>query len=294
MVSVAAAFREFRGNLEITGLQESVVAARHEKVRAVVARGLTVRESFLTGSYRRRTLIGPLRDADVDIVIVLAREYRRLGPVAVLDLVKDTLREQYTSPKISRNGQAVTITFSDFAVDVVPAFPLWWDSEIFDICNSGGGSWIRTSPQKHIALSSKINKRADGLVVPAVKMLKAWNRSAGRPLRSFHLEALAWKVLDPGWRADWFGTAVGMGSDPENLARFFAEAPGRLGRKLPDPARDEGDLGGYLTDLARENAISRLRTASSRCERAAQLAAGDDAAGAVAVYRKVFGDVFSC
>lgn len=294
MASVAAAFDEFRGNLEITGLQESVVAARHEKVRAVVARDLTVRESFLTGSYRRRTLIGPLRDADVDIVIVLAREYRRRGPVAVLDLVKDTLREQYPSSRISRNGQAVTIRFSDFAVDVVPAFPVWWDSETVDICSSGDGTWIRTSPQKHIAISSKVNKRADGLVVPAVKMLKAWNRDAGRPLRSFHLEALAWKVLDPGWRADWFGTAFGMGSDPENLTRFFAEAPGRLRRKLPDPARDEGDLGAYLTDLAREDAISRLRTASSRCDRAAQLAADGDIAGAIAVYRKVFGDVFPC
>ncbi|HLJ99317.1 MAG TPA: hypothetical protein VKU39_05350, partial [Streptosporangiaceae bacterium] len=93
---------------------------------------------------------------------------------------------------------------------------------------------------------------------------------------------------------DWFGTAFGMGSDQENLARFFAEAPGRLGRKLPDPARDESDLGGYLTDLGREDAISRLRTASSRCERAAQLAVGGDIAGAMAVYRKVFGDVFPC
>jgi Second Messenger Oligonucleotide or Dinucleotide Synthetase domain len=294
MVSVAAAFKEFRGNLEITGLQESTVAARHEQVRAAVARRLTVRDSFLTGSYRRRTLIAPMRDADVDIVIVLGREYRRRGPAAVLDLVKDTLREQYPLSKVSRNGQAVTIRFSDFTVDVVPSFRLWWDSETFDICNSGDGTWIRTGPQKHIAISSKINKRADGLVVPAVKMLKAWNRTAGRPLRSFHLEALAWKVLDPGWRADWFGAGFGMDSDPENLARFFAEAPGRLRRKLPDPARGEGDLGAYLTGLGREEVISRMETASSRCERAGRLVADGDAAGAIAVYRKVFGDWFPC
>lgn len=64
MLTVTAAFEEFRGTLEITELQESVVAARQEKVRAAVARGLTVRNSYLTGSYRRRTLIAPMRDAE--------------------------------------------------------------------------------------------------------------------------------------------------------------------------------------------------------------------------------------
>ena len=123
MLTVTAAFAGFRSNLEITGLQESLVAARQAKVRAAVARGLTVLGSFLTGSYRRSTLIAPMRDADVDIMVVLDRGYRRRGPRAVLDLVKKTLRETYPSSKISRNGQAVTITFSDFTVDVVPAFP---------------------------------------------------------------------------------------------------------------------------------------------------------------------------
>jgi hypothetical protein len=121
-------------------------------------------------------------------------------------------------------------------------------------------------------------------------MLKAWNRAAGRPLHGFHLEVMAWKVLDPGWRAAWFGAGLGMGSDPENLARFFAEAPDRLRRKLPDPARGEGDIGAYLTDLGREEAISKLETAGSRCKRAAQLLADGDVAGANALYRKVFGD----
>jgi hypothetical protein len=292
VLTVSSAFEEFRGNLEITGLQESMAAARQERIRASVGRDLTVRRSFLTGSYRRRTLIAPMRDADVDIIVVLDRAYRRRGPRAVLDLVKDTLREEYPSSKISCNGQAVTIRFSDFTVDVVPAFETWWDSDVLDICNSGDGTWIRTNPGKHIKISSEVNDRTGGLLVPSVKMLKAWNRAAGRPMRGFHLEVVAWKVLDPGWRASWFGAGLGMGSDPENLARFFAEAPGRLRRRLPDPARDDGDLGAYLTGPGRAEAIAMLETAGSRCRRAAELLAGGDAAGAGDLYRKVFGDAF--
>jgi hypothetical protein len=292
VLTVTAAFEGFRGNLEITGLQEGVVAARQERVRAVVERGLEVRGSFLTGSYRRRTLIAPMADADVDIVVLLDRGYRKRGPRAVLDLVKTTLREEYPSSRVSRNGQAVTIRFSDFTVDVVPAFSTWWETDVLDICNSGNDTWIRTNPKRHITISSKVNWRTGGLLVPSVKMLKAWNRAAGRPLRSFHLEVLAWKVFDPGWRVAFFGPGLWMGTDPENLARFFAEAPGRLRRKLLDPARDEGDLGAYLTDLGRDEAISRMETAGSRCQRASELLADGDAPGANALYRKVFGDVF--
>lgn len=292
MLTVTAAFEEFRGNLEITGLQESVVAVRQERARAAIARRLTVRDSFLTGSYRRHTLIAPMRDADVDIIVVLDRSYRRRGPRAALDLVKATLREQYPSSKISRNGQAVTISFSDFTVDVVPAFATWWDSDVLDICNSGDDTWIRTAPRKHIKISSEVNDRTSGLLVPSVKMLKAWNRAAGRPLRGFHLEVVTWKVFDPGWRAAWFGAGLGMGSDPENLSRFFAEAPSRLRRKLPDPARGEGDVGAYLTGRRRDEAISRLETAGSRCQRAIRLFADGDVTGANALYQKVFGDAF--
>jgi Second Messenger Oligonucleotide or Dinucleotide Synthetase domain len=292
VLTVTAAFEEFRGNLEITGLQESVVAARQERVRAAVARGLTVRDSFLTGSYRRGTLIAPMRDADVDIIVVLDRGYRRRGSRAVLDLARAALREEYPSSKVSRSGQAVTISFSDFTVDVVPAFTTWWDSDVLDICNSGDNTWIRTNPRKHIKISSEANSRSGGVLVPSIKMLKAWNRTAGRPMRGFHLEVLAWKVLDPGWRAAWFGAGLGLGSDPENLSRFFAEAPGRLRRKLADPARDEGDVGAYLTDQGRTEAISRLHAAASRCQRATQLLGEGDVAGANALYRKVFGDAF--
>jgi SMODS domain-containing protein len=293
VLPVTAAFEAFRSNLEITRLQESVATSRQTRVRAAIERSLTMHEAFLTGSYRRQTLIAPMRDADVDIMVVLDRTYRRRRPRGVLDLVKDTLHDTYPSSKISRNGQAVTIRFSDFTVDVVPAFTPWWDSDSLDICNSGDDSWIRTNPRKHIEISSKVNQRTAGLLVPSVKMLKAWNRSAGRPLRNFHLETLAWKVFDPGWPATaWWGPGVGMGTDPENISRFFAEAPGRLRHRLPDPARDEGDVGAYLTDRARKDAISKIATAASQCARARQLFASGNAAAASVVYRKVFGDAF--
>lgn len=198
MLSREQAFGQLRRNLELTGLQEQTVATRQRNVREAVAAQLKVTDAFPTGSYRRHTLIGPLRRADVDVMAVLDRSYRARGPRAVLDLVRDVLLAEYTrTPKISRNGQAVTITFSDFVIDVVPAFRLpWWSwNEGWEICDSSRETWITTNPAKHVDISARANKAHSGDLVPRIKQLKAWNRTVGEPLRSFHLEALAWSVF---------------------------------------------------------------------------------------------------
>jgi hypothetical protein len=79
MLTRVQAFEALRGNLEITGLQEKTVADRQSKIRAAVGRKLTVTDSFLTGSYRRNTMISPLKQADVDVMVVLDRGYRQRG-----------------------------------------------------------------------------------------------------------------------------------------------------------------------------------------------------------------------
>jgi tRNA nucleotidyltransferase (CCA-adding enzyme) len=130
--TIESAFQKLKENLEPTGLQKSTISTRQNNVREVVEKDLTVLDSFLTGSYSRSTMIAPLKDADVDVFIVLDSEYfynydngQNGGQAGLLDLVKRTLRKTYTkTPDISRNGQAVTIRFEDFVVDVAPGFKI--------------------------------------------------------------------------------------------------------------------------------------------------------------------------
>lgn len=283
------AFARFRTNLELTGLQEKAVATRQKSVRAAIAGRLTVTDAFLTGSYRRHTLIGPLKQADVDVMVVLDRCYRSRGPKAVLDLVRTALLVEYTrTPKISRNGQAVTITFADFVVDVVPAFRLPWYrlNEGWEICDSASGSWVTTNPTKHVEISARANKAHDGDLVPRIKQLKAWNRAVGHPLRSFHLEALAWSI---------FGTSAFSGvnhkrSDWESAYYFFEKARGKLRLRLGDPGGMGSDVGAYLHGSSFDAAVSKVESAYDRCKRAERAAKEGKPAVMHDVYRKVFGE----
>jgi len=123
-ITVAQGFSWLRETLQITTLQAQTVSTRQNRVRAAVERGMNVMDSFVTGSYRRSTLIAPLKEADIDICIVLNPEhFNRDRPAALLDKVRSVLLSTYPqTPRVSRNGQAVTISFTDFGVDVVPAF----------------------------------------------------------------------------------------------------------------------------------------------------------------------------
>ena len=284
------AFERLRSNLELTAPQETTVAARQTNVRAAVARELPVVDTFLAGSYRRQTLIGALKRADVDIVVVLDGDYKQRGPRAVLELVKNALLVEYPkTPEISRNGQAVTISFSDFIVDVVPAFvrPWWTWDDGWDICDSGSDRWIATNPKRHVEISARANRLHGGQLVPRIKQLKAWNRTAGEPLRSFHVEALAWSIF--GRSLWWYSSQA---SDWASAGYFFKKARSKLREPLHDPAGTGKDVAAYLHGTALDSAVSKIESAYERCNRAEKASEADDLAGMHEAYGRIFGSYY--
>src|SRR6266545_714194 len=114
--TIPAAFAGLLKNLELTTLQATTVSTRQQNVRDAVKNDLSVLDDFLVGSYRRSTMIAPLKTADVDVFLVLdPKHYAANGQASILDATRRALLKTYTkTPRVSRNGQAVTITFTDF------------------------------------------------------------------------------------------------------------------------------------------------------------------------------------
>lgn len=281
--TINSSFRQMRTNLEITTLQQSTVSTRQQNVRKAIARRLIVKESFVTGSYKRHTMITPLAEADIDIFVVLdPRYYKADGYAALLDRVREVLLETYTStPRISRNGQAVTITFTDFEVDVVPAFNR--KGRGFLIPSTSEQRWIPTDPRVHETSISDANAAHGGDLVPIIKMIKGWNRQINRSFRSFYLELLVEKILQ----------GVRIGNDPSACRYVFDKGRELIRYKIPDPAGlDSAQIPGLLGANSVEDAVRRFDTAYNRAVRAEGLAGNGKIADAVNEWRKVFGDYF--
>lgn len=280
--TIADAFRTLRSNLEITDLQEQTVSGRQQAIRGVLERDFAVKDSFLTGSYRRSTMIGPLKEADVDIFVVLdVKYYRQDGKKALLESVKKSLRKTYTlTPDIRPDGSAVTITFSDFKVDVVPSF-----------VRKGGGylipslelnKWISTDPKKHVELWSTSNKAHNGDLVPLIKMLKGWNKSRSL-LKSFHLETLIWTALNGVTITDY----------PSGMWFVFDKAIALVQRQLADPAGYSADVGEHVDTQAKIKAlVDRLTWARDRSLEAIQLANAGNVPAAIEKWRLIIPSYF--
>lgn len=285
--TIPAAFQKFKENLEITELQASTVSTRQTNVREVVEAGLEVLDSFLAGSYSRSTMIAPLKKADVDIFMVLDAKYwnnyngQNGGQAGLLDLVKRTLKKTYTTPDISRNGQAVTIRFSDFIVDVVPAFNRQGGG--FLIPNSVSQTWISTDPKKHISLITESNKAHNNDLVPLVKMIKAWNRSNGDFFNSFHLEVMALEILNN----------VTISNFPSGLRYFFDKGREVVKKQNADPAGYGGDVGAYINSQQKiTEAVGKFELAYSRALKAEDAARRNNIEVAIDYWKKIGGDYF--
>ncbi|MFN6476459.1 CBASS oligonucleotide cyclase [Nostoc sp. DedQUE07] len=281
--TIIEGFKKLRQNLEITDIQELSVSKRQQNIREILETELTIINSFLTGSYRRSTMISPLSEADVDIFIILDPTYYKLnGQTYLLDKVRHILLKKYpTTPKISRNGQAVTIRFTDFKVDVVPAFHRNGGGYIIPNCVIS--QWISTDPRKHIEIWSNANKAHNYDLIPLIKMIKGWNKKHSKLLNSFHLESLVLKILN-NIRIDSFSSGVRY---------VFDKARKEVINPVLDPAGYGGDIGAYLNTLNYiSEVVNRLEAAYNRAIIAERLEQQGKIAEAYYQWQIIFGDYF--
>lgn len=251
--TIVSGFDELQSRLNITALQTGAVASRHTNVRDAIKADFATLDDFLTGSYRRSTMILPLKDADVDVMVVLHPSYHeKYGATALLERLRAVLLKSYTTPKVSRSGQAVTITFSDFKVDVVVGYNRSGGGYL--IANSYTNAYLSTDPKKHVELWSTSNTAQNGMLVPLIKMLKGWNRENGGLLRSFHLEVMARAVYEGGK----------VGNYPGAVKAFFEVAERYL--DVTDPAGYGGNVGSYLSKSDRGSVVSRFSSADARAK----------------------------
>lgn len=278
--TISQGFAKLQDNLQITDLQEETVNTRQKNIREAIAEELTVLTSFVTGSYRRNTLIAPLAKADIDIFVVLDAGYYSVdGYASLLDRLKRVLLRTYTkTPDISRNGQAVTIRFTDFKVDVVPAF--YRQGGGYLIPDSVMKRWIATDPTEHVKVWNTANASHQNQLVPVIRMIKQWNRSHSALLRSFHLETLILQVLNN----------VTITNLPSAARYVFDKAREASRYVVADPAGYGGDISAYLdTNDKVSEVVRRFETAYGQAVEAETYANTGLVSHAYAKWQTIFG-----
>lgn len=292
MITVSEAFDKFRARLEITKTEQDDASRRQQEVRACIGRSFDVEMDFLTGSYARHTKTKPLKDVDIFFVLGEEEKHRRQqSPTAVLDAFEQCLRKGYGNDQVERNRRSVSVYFEKrsqtqegeegkvLSIDAVPAFDC---GRYYEIPDGALGQWIKSDPEAHKEQATKKNDSLDGRWVPLVKMIKRWNREAGKPIKpSFLIEVMALKLVDPPFN-----------SYPDEIRRFFAAAAGRLDESWPDPAGFGPPVSDQMDRARCHKAREALRAAEVKAARAFRAEQQGRQGEALSLWREILGSYF--
>lgn len=186
-------FEKFRENIELTQGQKDKIISSHTHLRQRNLQPLHyVKESFLTGSYKRNTMIRPL--SDVDAFVVINKNYNETTPNAVLAQLKRDLNSSYPNSVIRQDKPCVTLDFAHCKIELIPAIPAgYYPEQGYYIPKQGTNEWMLTDdPKRAESRLSQANTRVNGKLTPLIKMIKhAKNNNNIRDIKSYEIEDIA-------------------------------------------------------------------------------------------------------
>ena len=179
--------------------------------------------------------------------------------------------------QVGTRGQAVRVFFKTGGhVDVAPVF-LNGDG-IYHLPNGTGG-WNLTAPTVANDWIATRNQELNYNLVPLVRLIKTWNRSHSKRMKSFHLETVAGTIF----------SSLGI-NYRDGLQRFFESSPNWL--NVNDPGGQSGNLSSYLTSSGRQELLTALSAAADRAKRANEAESSGNNVEANRLWKISLGDDF--
>jgi hypothetical protein len=270
MASTAtSAFSEFKNRNALTTAQRQAIRDRKNTVkRYLTTDGWDVQAAIFGGSHARGTKVRLPNDqkTDVDVYMILNPSYKAnyggifgQPPSQLLSDIKASLDKELNTPSVRADSPSVRIRYDDMDVDVVPAFRRGWlvGGNGFDIPYYN--DWMIATPEEQRTAFSQLNGQLSFRLIHLVRMLKYWKAAHPTfPLRSFHLEVLAYNYYGQHPPSDYRNPIAGFFGHAKNSVRYACNDPGGSGRFVSD----------YMTTSQRDLAISMFSAAESRAKSA--------------------------
>lgn len=287
MTTASQAFTQFLDDITITDHQKtSIVEGRRDRVIENLTAAfpsssdLPFAAGLLIGSAAKGTIVRPIDD--IDVLAVFSNEKQAWQNAYQYDSQAFLYRvrrayDGLSTAQVGARGQAVRIFFqSGGHVDVAPVFKRSDDDYHLP---SGSGGWIMTSPFVANNWFKAKNASLGYNLAPLVRLLKKWNASHSKRLRSFHLETMA---------ASAFSS---LNSNRQNgLQVFFNWAGQHL--DVSDPGNQSGLLSGYLSQSVRDDVRRSLESANNRATKAISEEIAGNHEEAKRLWKIVLGDGF--
>lgn len=288
--TVAGAFAEFEDALKLDKPEVDGARRRHNEVRDCLTATNLVATSFLQGSFARKTMISPLNDVDVVLVLPRADEDRLRHPGGATESMEQLKPHLsacfpgvvFDAEKHADHALRLDFTDVDFHIDLVPAFDLHNDNGDVDIADRARDCWERSNTRQ---LMRDVSERNSGNVtggrfVPQVRMVKTFCKEAA------DLDVCGLVAESLG-----FAAVTGRMLDGPALRATFQRGARLTTGTLTDPTGVDDLLAGWSWERRQAAASVFDRAAQAAAEALALQAEGDES-GAIDIWHRLLGPQF--
>jgi hypothetical protein len=114
---------------------------------------------------------------------------------ALLQEVKNVIEDRYPNTEMRADGQVVVVSFTNYEIEVVPAFEQEDSSFKYPDTNNGG-SWPLTKPRSEIKAISDLDKAKNSNLRRLCKMARAWKNKHGVEMGGLLIDTVAYNFLN--------------------------------------------------------------------------------------------------
>ncbi|MGO3669561.1 MAG: SMODS domain-containing nucleotidyltransferase [Vreelandella alkaliphila] len=259
--SVNRGFRDFHSALTPRSYESGKASSHKSSITSRLQVYYDLKSLFYSGSANNGTSISGHSDAD--FFASIPRNKLKKNSSVSLREVKECLQDRFPNTRVYVDSPAVVLDFGAGSWDtaeVIPADYLYRSSEeknVYDIPDGNGG-WIESSPSTHNSYVALQNNRLNKRLKPLIRFVKAWKYYNNVPISSFYLELRITKLMEA-----------------ESSILYEIDVNSVL-KKLYDcnlaPIRDPKGISGLIypckSSANKETALSKLRTAKARSQKA--------------------------
>lgn len=201
-----AKFESFLSTISLTEGQREQIISSHTHLRDRNLQPLSyVKTTFLTGSYKRHTMIRPPNDVDIFVVLNYGRY--EIKPQAILNKLKSELQSVYPNSTIRQDKPCIVLDFKHCMFELTPAIE---EGSYFGGVQSylipskdKDNNWMIVENPNILENSlSEANKRLDGKLTKLIRMMKKCKKTHNiKNPQSCDMERLAISQLS--WVKDY-------------------------------------------------------------------------------------------
>ena len=192
--TVEAGFEEMARKIEPSILEYTSVNRCRDRIQDYLGQYISNFTIDLPGAFARTTMVSPLRDSIIDMLVLFNIEHSaKFFPNELLQKLYVTLEAEYPGTTFDEATESVYVPIEEYTFKVQPGFVT--DQRHYLVPAPRWNEWVKYDSPGYKSHLLKMNAHHKGKLLHLIRMIKIWNRLSGAAFSEYFLELLVNEVL---------------------------------------------------------------------------------------------------